>query len=272
MFFVLVHGVETATFPRKVWISDEIGRKSSPWEPAMANKGGVNLTKQGNVFIMKLESDENRITVPFVKAVHQVLDTVERSSTGAAALVTIGTGKFFSNGVYLTENRNNPQAAQELSVALYSMLSRILVFPIPTIACINGHAFGAGLMLALAHDYRLMNSQRGWACIPVVDVGIILPKPLIELFKSKVGNPSIARQMILGGERLNGTECLARGIVDEILSEDKLLDGGIALAGKLSPKGSVRECYTAMKRNLYANAYEKFSTNTDFLQFLQPKL
>ena len=49
-------------------------------------------------------------------------------------------------------------------------LARVLVFPVPTVAAINGHAFGIGALLALAHDQRVQNSERGWFCLPEVDL------------------------------------------------------------------------------------------------------
>lgn len=38
---------------------------------------------------------------------------------------------------------------------------RLLSFPIPCIAAINGHAYGGGLAFAFSHDYRIMRQDRG---------------------------------------------------------------------------------------------------------------
>lgn len=48
-----------------------------------------------------------------------------------------------------------------------------------------GHAFGAGAFLALAHDYRIMRSDRGWWCVPAATVGLQIPLPqgLIALLR-----------------------------------------------------------------------------------------
>lgn len=58
---------------------------------------------------------------------------------------------------------------------LNGLLSRLLVFPIPTIAAINGHAFAGGFCLALAHDYRIMKHADGkkaiWLCMNEIDFG-----------------------------------------------------------------------------------------------------
>jgi enoyl-CoA hydratase/carnithine racemase len=48
----------------------------------------------------------------------------------------------------------------------------VLIAPVPTVAAINGHAFGAGSMLAIAHDFRVMRVDRGYYCFPEVDIRI----------------------------------------------------------------------------------------------------
>ena len=51
-----------------------------------------------------------------------------------------------------------------------ALLARMLALPIPTVAAVTGHAFGAGSMLATAHDWRVMRADRGFFCFPEVDI------------------------------------------------------------------------------------------------------
>ncbi len=60
----------------------------------------LDLGREGNVFVLTMRSGENRFNRPFLDALNQAFDTVERS-TGPAALVTTGEEKFFSNGLDL---------------------------------------------------------------------------------------------------------------------------------------------------------------------------
>ena len=53
----------------------------------------------------------------------------------------------------------------------------------PTITVINGHAFGAGFFLALAHDYCLQNPNRGFMCLPEVDLGVLIPTSIAVMIK-----------------------------------------------------------------------------------------
>lgn len=87
----------------------------------------------------------------------------------AAALVTYGprdADRFYSNGLDLPLAMRTPMFFPRI---LNALLGRILTFPIPTIAAINGHAFAGGFTLALAHDFRVMKNEDGrfqkWLCM-----------------------------------------------------------------------------------------------------------
>ncbi|KAL9619618.1 MAG: hypothetical protein Q9160_005805 [Pyrenula sp. 1 TL-2023] len=86
-------------------------------------------------------------------------------------------------------------------------------YPYPTIAAITGHAFGGGVPLALACDYRVMHASQGWICMPPVDLGLWFPG--IGALPAAKLSPGVARRMLLEGERWGGREARREGIVDE---------------------------------------------------------
>lgn len=51
----------------------------------------------------------------------------------------------------------------------FTVYRRLLTFPIPTIAAINGHAFAAAFAVAMGHDYRVMNGNRGFLCMNEIE-------------------------------------------------------------------------------------------------------
>lgn len=71
----------------------------------------------------------------------------------------------------------------------------------PTIALLNGHAFAGALMLAMMHDYRIMNPHRGFVCLNEVELGVPLRPPMSSIFRSKVSAP-VYRTLVLEGKRL----------------------------------------------------------------------
>ncbi len=84
----------------------------------------------------------------------------------------------------------------------------------PTVALLPGHAFAAGLMTAMMHDYRLMNPHRGFLCLNELDFGAPLKAPMASIFRQKVPSPSTFRTMILESKRYGALEGLKEGLLD----------------------------------------------------------
>jgi enoyl-CoA hydratase/carnithine racemase len=127
----------------------------------------------------------------------------------------------------------------------------VLAFPIPTVAAVNGHAFAAGAMLALAHDFRVMRADRGFFCFPEVDIKIPLAPGMTALIKSRL-SPGVFRDLILTGVRVGGFEAKEQGIVDEAVPLHEVLPRAIARATALC--GKERRIYQALKRGMYAES------------------
>ena len=129
----------------------------------------IDLQRDGDVFTLTMNDGENRWNTTFVRALAEALDEVE-ASDGPAALVTRSASeKFFSNGLDLEwigaegEHRGGDRAV--FGEEFMTLMGRLITFPIPTVAAINGHAFGAGFMAALCHDVRFMRADRA-SCAP----------------------------------------------------------------------------------------------------------
>ena len=87
-------------------------------------------------------------------------------------------------------------------------------YPMPTVAVLPGHAFAAGLMTAMMHDYRLMNPHRGFVCLNELDFGAPLKPPMASIFRQKLPNPNTFRTMILESKRYGALEALKEGLLD----------------------------------------------------------
>src|SRR6185369_10462166 len=109
------------------------------------------------------------------------------------------------------------------------LMGRVLVLPVPTVAAMNGHAFAAGGMLALAHDFRVMRADRGFFCLPEVDIQLPLAPGMTALIKNRL-SPQAFRDTILTGARIGGADAQARGIVDEAVPGSEVLTRAIARA------------------------------------------
>jgi enoyl-CoA hydratase/carnithine racemase len=212
----------------------------------------VDLKKEGDIFILTMQAGENRLNRAFIEAMNQALNAVEESR-GPAALVTIGgEEKFYSNGLDLAwlagdGEKERPQFVK----SVLKFLGRLMAFPVPTVAAINGHAFAAGAMLALAHDFRVMRADRGFFCLPEVDINIPIAPGMMALIKSRL-SPNVFRTSILTGARFGGIEAKELGIVDEAVPGDQVLLRAIDRVSSSANKG--RDIYGTLKRGMYAEA------------------
>jgi Delta3-Delta2-enoyl-CoA isomerase len=211
----------------------------------------IDVRREGDVFVVVMGAGENRFNRPFVDAFHRALDEVERSSGPAAVVTTGGDPKFYSNGLDLAWMGGDGRDEAGTFVAdVMRLLGRVMAFPMPTIAAINGHAFAAGGMLALAHDFRVMRADRGFFCLPEVDIKIPLAPGMTALIKSRF-SPAVFRDTILTGARIGGADAVAKGIVDEAVGADEVLPRAIARAAELTSKD--RAIYGALKRGMYGD-------------------
>ena len=129
----------------------------------------IELERHDDVFVLTMAAGENRWNTTFVRAIAEALDEVE-ASEGAAALVTRSAdAKFFSNGLdldWVMAPDDHPEGGDRVAFGheFMSLMGRIMTLPVPTIAAVNGHCFGAGFMSALCHDVRIARSDRGFMC------------------------------------------------------------------------------------------------------------
>lgn len=207
------------------------------------------LEKDGTVAVISLGAGESRFNLDSIRAVDALLTEVEAGDF--TALVTTAEGKIWSNGFDTPWIAANRELAPETIASGERLLARMLTFPVPTVAALQGHCFAAGMIYALAHDLRVMRTDRGFLCLPEVTFGAVFTPGMTDVLTARMSPPVAHRAMILG-HRFGGAEALATGLVDDAVAEDEVLPRAIALAGAYSGHG--RDAVVALKRQLYARA------------------
>lgn len=215
----------------------------------------IDLERTGDVFVLTMNVGENRWNTSFVRAYAEALDEVEYS-TGAAALVTASAdAKFFSNGLDL-DWVQDPDAHPEggprevFGAEFMALAARVMTLPIPTVAAVNGHAFGAGFMIALCHDERVMREDRGYLCANEIEIGMRIPEPELALFKHKMPASAFAQTVLLA-RRWTGPDAREAGIVQQIAALDEVREQAIARAALRAPLGNNRAQLGWMKEHIY---------------------
>lgn len=196
---------------------------------------------------------EHRLNPVTVGGLSEALDQVEKM-TEVSCLVVTGEGKFWSNGMDLGWVDKHPDQADAFAVALDTLMERLLCFPIPTVAALNGHWCAAGGMTGLCFDFRVMDQDRGFFFVPGVDLGLVYSSFQVELMKAKLPTQAMQRDVIcFNSKRWRAADLLPTGLVDEAVPADKVLPTAMAMAQVLKPKGqgAARKALGPIKRRLY---------------------
>ncbi|HEY0450855.1 enoyl-CoA hydratase-related protein [Actinophytocola sp.] len=206
------------------------------------------LTRDADVFVLDLGDGENRFHPDWLGEVNAALDEVEKATP--RALVTTASGKMYSNGLDLEWLGQHGDQLASYVRDVQALLARVLEFPAPTVAAIQGHAFAAGAMLALAHDFRVMRADRGYFCLPEVDINIPFTPGMSSLIQGKLG-PRAAVEAMTTGRRYGGTAAAAAGIVDAAVAEAEVLSTAVERARPLAAKNP--QTLGAIKAQMFAD-------------------
>ena len=215
-------------------------------ETTPGNRG--TLTWDDDVAVLRMHHEENRFHPEMLDAIEAALDAVEERD-GPAALVLTGDGKFFSNGLDLDYMGSAPEG-EGLAVAerVQRMLARVLGLPAITVAALNGPTFAAGAMLAMACDFRIMREDRGFFCLPEVDINIPFTEGMSELLAARLEH-TVRHEAMTTGRRYGGNDAHAARIVDAAVPEDRVLSEAVARAAELAGKHG--PTLSAIKARLY---------------------
>ena len=214
--------------------------------------GIIEYAIDEKVAVLTMNDGENRFNPSFLKAFLEVLDEIEQKTDVDALVVTSSHEKIFCNGIDLDWLVPLIQKGVKESMAafLYTMndlLKRILLYPMPTIAAMSGHAFAGGAIMSCAFDFRFMGSDRGYFCFPEVDLGVPFLPGMIAIIRKAVPMYKF-EEMKYTGKRVTAEECEAHHIVLKACHRDELMGEALSFAKGLRKR---REVMAEMKKRLY---------------------
>ena len=216
----------------------------------------ITLNYNEKIAILDLGDDENRFSPDFLDDINVRLDEVVAS--GADGLVTTASGKFYTNGLDLDWLTAHADQTQWYVGLVQGLLARMLTLPIPTSAAVVGHAFGAGAMLALAHDFRVMRADRGYFCFPEVDINIPFTPGMAALIQAKLAPQSAVASMTTG-RRFGGDDAASIGIVDATAAEGAVTDAAVDVLRPLGGKN--QGTLGAIKQTMFARAVDMLAAD-----------
>jgi len=209
----------------------------------------ASLTRDGDIFVLDLGDDENRFNDGSLDSIERCLQQVEDAAP--CALVSTAQGKYWSNGLDLEWMATQGERAPAFLTRVHGLLARVLEMGVPTVAALQGHTFAAGAMLALAHDDRVMRADRGYFCLPEIDIGLPFSPGMSALIAARL-SPRAAHEAMTTGRRYGGTDAANAGLVEEAVEASEVLPRALARAEALTGKNP--DTLRVIKQQLYGDA------------------
>ena len=171
----------------------------------------ISVTRDGHVMTLEMQRPERRNALN-AELVDGLRDAIEKAAAEDVRVVVLtGGGHVFSSGADLSGGQGVadelPDKARALNLAIDSA-------PIPVIGAVNGPAIGAGVILSMICDLRVV-APEAYFQFPVAKYGIALDNWSIRRLTSLVG-AGRARGMLLGAERLTADAALQTGMANRI--------------------------------------------------------
>lgn len=175
----------------------------------------------------------NAINQRMVHELRAVAGAVRADSTIRAVVFT-GGGRAFSAGADIAElvRMAGPPEFFRFIEDIQTTYNAIEDLAVPTIAALNGLAYGGGCELALACDLRIM-AEDATIGVPEIKIGA-LPGAGGTQRLSKMLAPAIAMRMIYFGDPLSAQDAVRHGLVNALVPKEQVLGTALEWATRLA--------------------------------------
>lgn len=189
----------------------------------------IEFTCQQGVAILAMNTAENRHNPEFLTEFNQHLDDIEADKQIKSIILTSANEKSWSLGIdleWMSQPSNSPAIIANFMTEVTALLKRIVTFPMPVIAALNGHSFGNGAVLACACDFRFMKSDKGFFCFPEVDVLVPFFPSMFPLINKAIPQAFFNR-LAMSGQRVGAQALLDNNVIEEMFENEAALQAGV---------------------------------------------
>ncbi len=188
-------------------------------------------------FTVRWTLDRPEAMNAFTRAMLTELDErvagLESGASSARALVITGSGRAFSAGADLKERATmQSEEVRAFLAKIGAVFRRLERLPLPTIAALNGFAFGGGLELALCCDLRVASAD-ALLGLTETSLGIIPGAGGTQRLTRTIGMAR-AKELIFSARRIDAATAAALGLVNRVLPANELWSGTLALAEEMN--------------------------------------
>lgn len=188
--------------------------------------------RDGVTLLQMVRGKGNALSVDLLEALDAALVRIEAER--ALPLVITGQGQSFCAGLDLPSITAGGAAyLQQLLPALTRALRRMVLFPRPFVAAVNGHAIAGGAIIMMAADHRIAALGEARIGLTELAVGVPFPAWPLEIARAAIPREHFAK-LIYTAALVSPSEAHALGLVDEVVEQEDLLARAIAAARQLA--------------------------------------
>ena len=209
--------------------------------------------KTDSVAILSMTNGENRHNRQFAEEMLQSLSDILKDPSVHSLILTSSDIKNFSQGVDLQwliqrKAENDLASMKKFLYRMNDLFKTLLLYPVPVIAAINGHAYANGAILSCACDFRFMRSDRGFFCFPEVEIGIPFLPGMIAWVKKAIPYYKFI-ELKLSGRRAAAQELEEHHVIVKACADlDDLMKQSIEFAKTFHKK---RGIFGEMKKRMH---------------------
>ena len=218
----------------------------------------LEWTKDENVAVITMTNGENRHNPTFTEAILKAFDEIEADGDITAVVITSNDPKNWSQGIDLlwmmdVFGKKDFQSIKDFMYGLNRIFKRILLYPMPVVAAISGHAFGDGSIMACACDFRFMRSDKGFFCFPEVDISIPFLPGMFALLRKAMPYYKF-EEAVFSGRRMGAKELEEHHVIVKACADnEELMKESVAFAKAFKKK---RAIFGEMKRRMHKHIVE----------------
>jgi enoyl-CoA hydratase/carnithine racemase len=218
----------------------------------------IEWKKDETVAVVRMVNGENRFNPDFVKDFLQAFDEIEKDKSILSVVIVSSDPKSWSQGIDLVwmQGRLAEKDFKSIRAFLYGLndiFKRLLLYPMPVIAAVNGHAVAGGAILACACDFRFMRADKGFFFFSEVDVGIPF-LPGMQAFCRKAIPEYKFGEMMYTGKRYFAPEMEAHHVILKAsANEEALMADVLTFARTFNKKRGV---FGEMKKRMHKEIIE----------------
>ena len=219
----------------------------------------IEWKKVETVGVITMTNGENRHNPEFIRAILAAFDEIEGDPAILSSVVIASNDpKNWSQGIdlqWMTDAmaRNDLQGIRDFMYGLNRIFNRILLYPMPVIAAINGHVFGDGTIMACACDFRFMKADRGFFCFPEIDINIPFLPGMQAIIRKAIPYYKL-EELVFSGKRTGAVELETHHVIMKACeNEEALMRESLAFAKSFNKK---RPIFGEIKKRFHRTIIE----------------